>query len=117
MHHTCSFCGGRPAPIPGSYQNKLVATFKCNTCGRVYTQRKRQPNKTKPSFLNQTDLETIETAYTLLGDIFHKWPGRDTTAGQTLLCELRDLISRQTGICACEVSTGLNSPMVRNNIH
>lgn len=36
-------------------------------------------------------------AYVLLADIDHEWRGRNTLAGQALLCELRDAIVAATG--------------------
>ncbi len=42
-------------------------------------------------------LSTLRTAYAVLGDISHNWPGRITPQGQTLLSDLRNAISEETG--------------------
>jgi len=35
-------------------------------------------------------------AYSLLADVRHEWSGRSTSAGQRLLCDLRDAIAKAT---------------------
>ena len=39
-------CGQRLSP---NHENKLYFKKKCNVCGKIYKQNKRQPSKPKPS--------------------------------------------------------------------
>lgn len=52
-------------------------------------------------------LRAAESAYQVLANIFHEWPGRHTMAGQGLLVNLRDGIAKATGKSDREVQDGV----------
>lgn len=57
-------------------------------------------------------LAALEKSYALLADIRHNWVGRETYAGQALLCSMRDTIAKATDRDPCEVSTGNRSEIL-----
>ncbi|HEX2901687.1 MAG TPA: hypothetical protein VHS96_18390 [Bacteroidia bacterium] len=57
-------------------------------------------------------LSTLQRSYDLLADIRHNWTGRETFAGQALLCAMRDTIAKATDRDPCEVSTGNRSEIL-----
>lgn len=42
------------------------------------------------------DLQLLKDSYKVLADIHNQWQGRNTAAGQGLLCRLRDRIAELT---------------------
>ncbi len=51
-------------------------------------------------------LDSLARAYYRLADVHNSWPGRDTPAGQTLLCNMRDALAEATGLSDQEVQEG-----------
>lgn len=45
----------------------------------------------------------LQKAYSVLANIHHEWPGRNTREGQRLLCDMRDALSAASGIDAEEI--------------
>jgi hypothetical protein len=58
-------------------------------------------------------LAYIEREYEVLADHRNSWPGRDTAAGQSKLCQLRDLIASATGRSAQEVQDDFGTRRAR----
>lgn len=92
----------KPSPLPTPRTDEQLRNRICYSSRAPVDQTLLMMGYVKADFARQLERENDELvaatscAYRLLADISHNWHGRETAAGQKLLCDLRDAIARAT---------------------